>query len=667
MNMWKMTNFRRKRRGFALIFVVLIAVAMIIPAMILASNAVSRRKVVTGESISDRVLTVADGSIDMIVAKINKFPKIVDPDNNPFIKTGLDNISKYYTDNPPDDSFVIKRDAVYFTMGYLLSVLNGGQINQPTDSDNPENLLQSNVDTYPGPDSITEGSFWDIEDNISTYLYNMKEQTYYAVWNTTNDKIANVEKTGLNGDILSKPIKNLSTGEVKTGIARWDSNYIKDRNWVEIDTNTQYIDDGKNEDESTKFQIRVSAYPLIKGDIGKIQRNILSEVTLKSIQVNTSSSGGSGSSGSGDVGPFHYAVWSGKGFILNGVHKIQSGHVDPTTNRIVYDGKTGHGDVYADGEIIMNGNNRIYGDIATSEDHIISNGLLDMGRGHKIIYNRKETLPDFDPGTENDVKTTALSNGTPHPGNFVYSGWGNTLNVNGGEVSYYIGGDVSINGGGNTIKFYPVSNTNPDGPAVDWYVDGDMSFNGDTVFDFGDTPGIIWVNGSVTFNGNVTIKGSGTIVANKSVTFNGFTRADTSDPNSKLAIVSEGEDSDGGIILNGNNTMKGIFYAPHSDIILNGTGDVFGSLVAGGYVRSSVDGVIVNGNQDITYDTGIESDGGSGNPPLPSNSSVSIEGVAFSATYVYRLSWREIIADPVNTKNIENLTPEFKYNAPSGS
>ncbi|MEF3245343.1 MAG: hypothetical protein K6343_05125 [Caldisericaceae bacterium] len=656
----------KRRKGFALIFAIVIAVAMMVPVLMLMSSAIPRRTVVTEEAISDMVLSVGEATVDKILSQINTFPDLTK--NNPVINDGIKNIEDYYTDHPPSDLFVIKRDVVKYTMGYLLSTINGGTINQPTTSVNPATILQSEKTTYLEARPILSGSIWDIEDNVSTYLYNLDTQEYYAVVDD-DGRIASVSLTGINGDIQTKRIKKLSNGDIRTGIAAWDDAYATDNKWIEIDTNTQYIDDGENLPGSTKFQIRVSSYLLTNSNAKNIVRNILAEATLSAINVDVTSSSGVGSGGSTASGPFKYAVWSGKGLVMNGVHTIQSGHIDPSTNQIVYDGKNGQGSLYSTGQIIMNGNNRIYGNIVTAlppgNNSIIMNGNIEFGNNSTITYNQQEELPDFPLETEESIKSTAMSASLPYFGNYYYNSSNTTINVNGGEVKYYISGNVSLNGAGNTIKFHPVNNVNPTGPKVDWYIGGDFSTNGNTVLDFGDTPGIVWVNGYINFNGNLTIKGSGTIVTNKRVTFNGFSRASNTNPNSKLAIISLGKNFlNSGIILNGNNTMHGIFYAPYSDIILNGNGDVFGSLIAGGYISFNRHGVIINGNQDIIYDTGISSDSGSNSGPILPTNSVTVDGVSFATKYIYRLSWKEIVSDPVNVANIQGLNPVFNFTNP---
>lgn len=650
------------KKGFALVFVILIAAAMMIPVLMIMSSTIPRRTAVTGEAISDRVLTVSDAVIDRIINQINHFPELIGNDST--LKNGLDNIATYYTTNPPSDMFVVRRDAAKYTTAYLLATLNGGTVWQPDGTSDPASNLQSDLTKYPGPSQVKSRSIWDIEDNIATYLYDLETQTFYVV----TDEYGNVKpiiNTGINGDITKFHLKNLDTGDYsKVGIQSIDPNYASDNRWIEVDANVQYIDDGSNKPNSTKYQIRVSSYPLTNSNAKNIVRNILAEATLGTINVNVQTSNGSSGTTNTNINPvFKNAIWSGKGLILNGVHTIQSGHMDSKGN-IIYDGRAGNGNIFSTGQIIINGNNKIYGNIATAltkdGNGIITNGNLDLGTGHSFIYEQKQTLPDYSTGDETTFKTVAITGGV-YNSNYTLNTSSSTINVNGGEVKYYINGDVIINGANNTIKFYPL---NQSGMAVDWYINGDLSINGNTTIDFGNTPGTVWVNGNITFNGNVTIIGKGTIISNKSVTFNGTTRSIYSDASSKLAIISRGQDGQGGITLNGNQTIYGLFYAPHSNIIYNGTGSVFGALIAGGYVTSSSPGVIVNGNQDIIYDTELSSTSNSA-PPLPgSTTTYTISGISYSASAIYRLSWRETISKQVTNAYIQSLTPIFDFRDP---
>ncbi len=236
--MWKLTIFRRRRPGFALIFAVLIALAMIIPVMILASSAVTRRKAVVGQSISDRTLTIADATIDKILNKINTFnftfqtPTIIDPDGD------VDSATK---------------EAQDYLVGYYLSQINGGVVD-PTDPVN--SLLQ-------------------IKKNVATYLFNVSNQHYYVVWDETNNKVAAVSAVGPDGDIKTAKIKDLNTGEIKSGIASFDPKYNSDNLWFEIDVRADY--------EADKWIITDTAYLLSRP---KIKRTIKAIATKGEVQTN---------------------------------------------------------------------------------------------------------------------------------------------------------------------------------------------------------------------------------------------------------------------------------------------------------------------------------------------------------------------------------------------
>lgn len=220
-----MRKFKMKvRKGFALIFVIIIALAMIIPALILASSAIPRRTAVTGEAISDRVLAVADATVDKVLTTINTFPftfnmdPIIDDEGN------------------LDDAAIKAQD---YLISYYLAQLNGGvpDINDPIPS------------------------YDQISGYVSTYLFNLQTQEYFAVWDTVNNNIANVNTTGPDGDIKTRQIKNLITGALTT-INSVDSDYKTNNLWVEIDTNTQYWPG-----EPDKWVIKTTSYLLSKPEI----------------------------------------------------------------------------------------------------------------------------------------------------------------------------------------------------------------------------------------------------------------------------------------------------------------------------------------------------------------------------------------------------------------
>lgn len=236
--MWRLTKFKRRKQGFALIFVILIALAMMIPVMMIASSAAPRRKAVTGEAVSDRALVLADSTVDHIVDKINTFP---------------------FTFNTPPFSDPDQADAEEkaqdYLVAYYLAQLNGGVL----DSSDPVSSLAT------------------IQKNVSTYLYNLKTQEYWAVWDDANNRVANVSAVGPDGDIAQTgKMKNLSTGVIESlPFTNIDPKYKTDNLWVEIDTNSNYVAD--------KWDIKTTAYLLSRP---KIQRTIEAVATRGRISAN---------------------------------------------------------------------------------------------------------------------------------------------------------------------------------------------------------------------------------------------------------------------------------------------------------------------------------------------------------------------------------------------
>ncbi|MGC8758164.1 MAG: hypothetical protein ACP5QX_06970, partial [Caldisericaceae bacterium] len=218
---------KRIKKGFALIFVVLIAAAMMIPILMLISSTIPRRANVTGEAVSDRTLALADSTVDNILNQINTFPftfvmpSIIDESGN------LDEATK---------------EAQDYLISYYISQLNGGV---------------PNID-----DPVT--SYNSISSYVSTYLYNLNTQEYYVVWDTTNNNIAHVTSVGPDGNIKTGTLKNISTGgnPISGGMSANFPTYASDNVWVEIDTNTKYWPG-----EPDKWDISVTAYLLSKPEI----------------------------------------------------------------------------------------------------------------------------------------------------------------------------------------------------------------------------------------------------------------------------------------------------------------------------------------------------------------------------------------------------------------
>ena len=677
--MLRIAIFKREHKGFALIFTVLIAVAMIIPVMILASNAISRRHRVSGEAVSDRVLSVADSTIDVLLNKVNKFSSVLD--NDPMLQQGIQNINKYYKDNyysqgeTPDPAYAPNEAAVKYAAAFLLSKINGGTPYQPDGVSDPFTGIGANYDNYANA-SFTEGdgTIWDIEDNIASYLYNVQTNSYYVVVSDASNKIP-----AYSGTAGFDYVENLSNGVVKS-LSQWDPKYQTDNKWVESDVNVQYVDDGQNTKFSAKFKIRVTSFLISnKPEVSAIKRSVIAEATLQTLDAETSSSSNGGSSGgsSDDIpAAFKHAVWSGGDTIVNGDISFEAANINSDGS---YDVLNKGGDLFGDGDIILNGMTTVNGAVITSKDEsddpIIENGFITIKEGK--VYGKHESLPNFPTDTETTVKSKAQISGSNHEYNnsdFETNGWNNNINVNGIAVPYYIGGDAILNGS-NTINF----TTTEGNPPVDWYVDGDLTFNGDTVINVS-SPGYVWVNGDIIFNGTVKVNGSVTFVSNKQIIFNGEGTIKYNDDKDMVAIISEGEQFDGGIVVNGFGEYDGIFYAPNSEIIFNGSTTVYGTVVAGGWNLggSWKQGVIMNGFSNFIFDTrlaGYNPGGGGGStPPLPTpTTTTTIQGVHFISKTLWRLSWREIISDPVNPTNIEKACKDsangviFKFSNGEGN
>jgi len=233
---------QKMKKGFALIFVILIAAAMMIPILMLISSAIPRRTNVVGEAVSDRSLVLADSTVDRILDTINTFP---------FTFT-----ASLIIDDPDDPDEIQKAtiEAQDYLISHYISQLNGGVPNW------------DNIDK----DSFYPGSLEDIKNNGSTYLYNLNTQEYYAVWDSTitpdypNGHIANVSDVGPDGSIAQTGnIKNLSTNVVSSlPFTNIDANYKTDNLWVEIDTNTKYWPG-----EPDRWDIKTTAYLMSKPDI----------------------------------------------------------------------------------------------------------------------------------------------------------------------------------------------------------------------------------------------------------------------------------------------------------------------------------------------------------------------------------------------------------------
>jgi len=226
-----------RRRGFGMIVAILIATMMMIPVLMLFSSARTRNFTSSGETVSDRALTVADAATEHILNTINTF----EFPSNDELPIGEIKIEKTPAGDMVTTTSGNSEQIINYLVAQRLSELNGGE---------PE--FYGNLDD-------SRKSLQEIQNNFSTYLFKSDENVWYAVWDTDKNKIAANPK----GDISDKPIKNLSTEEtINGGIKEVDPNYAKDNLWFEVDTNTKYWTSATNE-----WVITATAYNLSKPEI----------------------------------------------------------------------------------------------------------------------------------------------------------------------------------------------------------------------------------------------------------------------------------------------------------------------------------------------------------------------------------------------------------------
>ena len=453
--MWKMANFRRKRKGFALIFVVLIAVAMIIPVMILASNAVSRRKVVTGEAVSDRSLTVADATVDRMLNKINTFPFTF---TTPTITDESGNLDE------------ATKDAQDYLVSYYLCQLNGGV----PDPNNP----------------VT--SYDHIIQYVSTYLYNLNTQEYYAVWDSTpsadfpNGHIANVSDVGPDGDIKNNTLKNLNTGALLNGGMEANfPNYKTDNLWIEIDANVRYGEDENGNPLPDTWLIRNTAYLLSKPNIKRTTKATASRGTpsVESDQLangswfthDTTTTTIPGHSFADYSGLYHTTVYFGRSETTTGPIRSDA---DLYMGGWAQDPVFATGTVYDEAIDDYNGNHDgCFGSNQNDLNEAKNNGYATDGYQAAVWANGDLSLKGSSP-----VRDSTDSNGGLQDKSLP---------------DYYVNGDA-------TVVFSVV--TDADGNKV-----GKVTING-TTYDM-PSNGAIYVEGTATVSG--TVKGQCSVGASK--------------------------------------------------------------------------------------------------------------------------------------------------------
>jgi hypothetical protein len=629
-------------KGYSTIVLLLVLVLGLIflgISITLLNTALTKDTLFSEEKMSDNLLVACDLILDNTLLTISDFPKFLSlsaRNVNSDIYKNLSIISTKLTDEN-----MIKKASAYYVLSFLLSKINGGEVVNLNNSLNPYQDIGASYSNYIQANK-TPGSLWDILDNYGTYLYDLSDKRLYKV-------------VGLNSNGIYYLVPNLSEINGSTLLQEFyssnvyrlsdlDYNFKINSRWIVIRTNVQYNDDNGSNGE---FQIRITAYYLSSPNrirsiyssakIGSILAQIIKDYT-------------------NNITPpaFNHAVWSGNRLTINGALNIYSGNISPNGT---YTPTYTNGDLYVDGNIVLNGNPRIYGNLITSQPQEV-NPITITGAPYiqgQIIYNQKESLPEIPLPLEEQIKQIASSYGAIQKGSLsTYSNY--TLIVNGRKydgtnVPYYIDGSLTLNATGN-VKI----NSTSSNPPVALYVNGDLTFNGDCTLEF-NSPGVIWVNGDVIFNGTVKIKGSGTIISTKKIQFNGAQRIKYLDDKSISALVSLGQGTNGGIVVNGNVEYHGLMYAPYSNITFNGNSTIFGAVIGGGY--GSTQGVTFNGSQNIVYDNRLANNTISP-PPLMGEplKYVNVSFEAFSSSgKVLRNRWAEIITKTVSENYVSSLNP----------
>jgi hypothetical protein len=204
-----------QRKGMALLLVMFVAFVSLALLTALFAAIAPRRTSVSQEAQANRALAVADGTIDRLLGQINN--------------TGLT-----YSALPASSTDSVE--------GSLVSQLLVG---------------------------INGGSAATASTNVRHYFYDTKTDTYYVLKNDTDP-------------VATGTLTNLSTGvDVPggLGLAGLDATYASDNRWFQLDTNATYWYDANKPDT---WNIRATAFNMSEPDI---KRTIQAEVNRGDITI----------------------------------------------------------------------------------------------------------------------------------------------------------------------------------------------------------------------------------------------------------------------------------------------------------------------------------------------------------------------------------------------
>lgn len=204
------------RQGVALLIVMMIGLLAFVAVTGLLGYLAPRQRTVSGEALTDRSLTLADGRVDSIMNTVNFFPQVS--------VSGL-----------PDEN-----DVQAAIIASWEGMLNGYE-----------------TDEYSALNAT----------NVATYFYHTTTDTWYAVWDATNDHLLNISSScklgrrvgaaeSTSNTVLSLRVKNLRLNAIETAsLIEMDPACRTNNEWFEVDTNASY-----NDTPTDVWTIRASAY-----------------------------------------------------------------------------------------------------------------------------------------------------------------------------------------------------------------------------------------------------------------------------------------------------------------------------------------------------------------------------------------------------------------------
>jgi hypothetical protein len=206
----------KRRKGIALLLVVFIAFASIVMLTMLYSSLAPRSLSVRGQAQSDRALAIADGTIDRLLDQINN--------------SGL----SYSAASPQSQPEISKTLVKQLVVG-----INGGSLSQTY-----EQLLA----------------------NVRHYFYDIQTDTYYVLKNDADP-------------VATGTLTNLSTGtDVPGGLNGIDNKYASDNRWFQLDANAKYWTDAGPD----TWEIAATAFNMSNPDL---KRTIRAEAERGDITV----------------------------------------------------------------------------------------------------------------------------------------------------------------------------------------------------------------------------------------------------------------------------------------------------------------------------------------------------------------------------------------------